>query len=150
MRVRVRDQQGMLSGLLFLTFATVGLFVSWDYPLGTAVRMSAGYFPRLLCILLASLGALICFRSMTVDGAVVGRVRLRPVVMVPIAVLAFAFTVEQFGLVLATVLVTILGGLASPQTRFREAAVAAIVLAAIACVIFVWAIGLPIAVWPEI
>jgi uncharacterized membrane protein YqjE len=62
----------------------------------------------------------------------------------------FAFTVEQFGLVLATILVTILGGLASPQTRFREAVIAAIVLAAIACVIFVWTIGLPIAVWPEI
>ena len=39
----------VLSGLLFIAIAAFGLWLSRDYPVGTALRMGTGYMPRLLC-----------------------------------------------------------------------------------------------------
>ena len=150
MRVRVRSQQDTLAGLLFLAVAIGGLWVSQDYPLGTAVRMSAGYVPRLLCILLALLGAFILASGLTVDGARLGRVRLRPVLLIPAAVAAFALTIQTLGLVLATLLITLLGSYATPRARLRDVLTTAAVLAVLTVAIFVWGIGLIIPIWPEL
>ena len=49
----------MLGFLLRLVISAFALWVAWDYPTGSAVRMSSGYFPRLLCLLLFGLGAVL-------------------------------------------------------------------------------------------
>jgi hypothetical protein len=148
-RVRVRSQQDTLAGVLFLVIAIGGLWIGREYPLGTGVRMSAGYVPRLLCILLAVLGAFILASGLTSDGPRVGRVRLRPVLLIPVAVAAFALAIQTLGLVLATLLVTVFGGYATPRARLPEILVTAAVLALVTVAIFVWGIGLIIPIWPE-
>ena len=77
-------------------------------------------------------------------------VRLRPVLLVTAAVVAFAYSVQTLGLVLATVLITVIGGFASPQVRVLEMAAVAMLLAIMATAIFIWGIGLPIPIWPEL
>ena len=42
-------RKDVLAGLLFMAIAVLGLWVSRDYPIGTALRMGTGYVPRLLC-----------------------------------------------------------------------------------------------------
>jgi hypothetical protein len=148
-RLRVRSQQDTLAGLLFLALAVGGLWVAQDYPLGTAVRMSAGYVPRLLCMLLALLGAFILASGLTIDGTPIGRVRLRPVLLIPAAVIAFALTIQTLGLVAATLLITLLGSYATPRARLGEILITAAVLALLTVAIFVWGIGLLIPIWPE-
>src|ERR1043165_7103976 len=49
----------VLSGLLFIAVAAFGLWASRNYPVGTALRMSTGYVPRLLCWVLLGLGVLV-------------------------------------------------------------------------------------------
>ena len=56
-RTTLLRRKDVLAGLLFVAVAVVGLYVSRDYPIGTAVRMGTGYVPRLLCWLLLGLGA---------------------------------------------------------------------------------------------
>jgi len=148
-RLRVRSQQDTLAGLLFLALAVGGLWVAQDYPLGTAVRMSAGYVPRLLCMLLALLGAFILASGLTIDGTPIGRVRLRPVLLIPAAVIAFALTIQTLGLVAATLLITLLGSYATPRARLGEILITAAVLALLTVAIFVWGIRLLIPIWPE-
>jgi putative tricarboxylic transport membrane protein len=148
-RLRVRSQQDTLAGLLFLALAVGGLWVAQDYPLGTAVRMSAGYVPRLLCMLLALLGAFILASGLTIDGTPIGRVRLRPVLLIPAAVIAFALTIQTLGLVAATLLITLLGSYATPRARLGEILITAAVLALLTVAIFIWGIGLLIPIWPE-
>ena len=46
----------VLSGLLFIAIAAIGLWASRNYPVGTALRMGTGYMPRLLCWMLLGLG----------------------------------------------------------------------------------------------
>ena len=48
--------KNVLAGLMFMAIAIFGLWVSRDYPIGTALRMGTGYVPRLLCWALLGLG----------------------------------------------------------------------------------------------
>ncbi len=150
MRIRVRNPQDLAAGLFFLAIAGGTLWVAWDYPTGTAVRMSSGYFPRLLCLLLALIGLFVTLRSLVVDGPALTAVRLRPVLLVTAAIVAFAYSIQTLGLVLATVLITMIGGFASPQVRALEMVAVAVLLAVMATAIFIWGIGLPIPIWPEL
>ena len=150
MRIRVRNPQDLLAGLFFLVIAGGALWVAWDYPTGSAVRMSSGYFPRLLCLLLAFIGLFVVLRSLVVEGPALGAVRLRPLLLITAAIVAFAYSVSRHsGLVIATGLITLIGGCASPQVRAIEMVAAAVVLAAMASAVFIWGIGLPIPIWPD-
>jgi putative tricarboxylic transport membrane protein len=147
--IRVRNPQDLLAGLFFLAIAGGALWVAWDYPTGTAVRMSSGYFPRLLCLLLAVIGLFVALRSLVIEGPALTAVRLRPVLLITAAVVAFAYSIQTLGLVVATTLITLIGGFASPRARLIEMIAAAVVLGAMATAIFIWGIGLPIPIWPE-
>lgn len=150
MRIRVRNPQDLLAGLFFVAIAVGALWVAWDYPTGSAVRMSSGYFPRLLCLLLAVIGLFVSLRSFVVEGPALTAVRLRPVLLVTAAVVVFAASIQTLGLVIASVLITVIGGFASPRVRLFEMLAAAAALALMTTAIFVWGIGLPIPIWPEL
>ena len=44
--------------------AALGLWLSRDYPIGTALRMGTGYVPRLLCWLLLGLGVIVLVQGL--------------------------------------------------------------------------------------
>ncbi len=61
---RVLARKNVLAGLLFVAVAALGLWLSRDYPIGTALRMGTGYVPRLLCWLLLGLGAIVLVQGL--------------------------------------------------------------------------------------
>ena len=148
---RILTRKDVLAGLLFVGTAVLGLWVSRDYPIGTAFRMGTGYVPRLLCWILLLLGAIILVQGVRAAEGESEDVplRRRPLVFVPLALVAFAFSVERLGLVLATVLLIGIGSLAGREMRPVETAVAGLALLAVSVAIFIWGLGLPIRVWPE-
>jgi hypothetical protein len=147
--IRIRNQQDFVAGLFFAAIAAGALWIAWGYPLGTAVRMNAGYFPRLLGFLLLGLGLIIVAGSLRVDGPALTPVNLRALVMIPAAVIAFGFATQYLGFVIAAVLVTVFGSFASPEMRLGETLIASLVLTLFAIGIFIWGVGLPIPLWPE-
>jgi hypothetical protein len=141
----------VLSGLLFIAVAAFGLWVSHDYPVGTALRMGTGYMPRLLCWLLLGLGALVLAQGLRQPAA---PLRLsaqggRAILSVTLALVAFALSIERLGLVLAIVLLTAIGALATRSLRPLETVIAALVLIALSWGIFIEGLGLAIPIWPE-
>jgi Tripartite tricarboxylate transporter TctB family len=54
--LQVLARRDVLAGLMFVGVALFGLWLSRDYPIGTALRMGTGYVPRLLCWILLGLG----------------------------------------------------------------------------------------------
>src|SRR5713101_10022181 len=60
-------RKDVLAGLLFVAVALFGLWLSRDYPIGTALRMGTGYVPRLLCWILLGLGTVILVQGLR-DG----------------------------------------------------------------------------------
>jgi putative tricarboxylic transport membrane protein len=148
-------RKDVLSGLLFLGFAVIGLVVSHDYPIGTTLRMGTGYVPRLLCWLLLGLGALILVQgaraaakeaelTVSTDGG------WRPVVFVTVGLVVFAVTIERLGLVVSIALLTGIGSLARRELRAIETVAAAVVLILMSWAIFIKGLGITIPVWPEL
>jgi hypothetical protein len=146
--VRVRNPHDFLAGLIFILIGAGALWIGWHYPAGRAVRMSAGDFPRVVSTVLAGLGAILVWGSLGRDGPPLAPLARRPLVMVPTAVVVFGISVEHVGFVAAAFLMTLLGSFAHQQARWGEALVTAVVLTGAAVVIFIWALGLSIPLWP--
>jgi hypothetical protein len=149
--LRALTRQDVLAGLMFIGFAALGLWLSRNYPIGTAVRMGTGYVPRLLCWILLLLGAVILVIGLRAADAEEGSpgLRWRPIVLIPAALVAFALTIERLGIVIAGLLLIGIGALGGRDLRVLEVVLAAAALVCFTWAIFVWALGLPIPVWPE-
>jgi hypothetical protein len=146
-------RKDVLAGLLFCGVALIGLIVSRDYPIGTALRMGTGYVPRLLCWMLLALGALVLLQGLR--DAEVGRIAAsgrsawRPVIFVTTSLVLFGLTIERLGLVVAILLLIGVGAVAARGLRPVETMAAAVVLIVLSWGIFIVGLGLAIPVWPE-
>jgi uncharacterized membrane protein YidH (DUF202 family) len=150
----VLTRTNVLAGLMFMAVAVFALWVSRNYSIGTAVRMGTGYVPRLLAWVLLGLGLLILIQDLwsrtQEQAADADRVSvLRPMLFVTLSILAFALTIERFGLVIATLLLIGIGSLAGPRERPLETLIVAVAMAAAAVGIFIFGLGLTISIWPE-
>jgi putative tricarboxylic transport membrane protein len=151
---RVLGRKDVLAGLLFIAVAALGLWLSRDYPIGTALRMGTGYVPRLLCWLLLGLGAIILVqglreaqdaRPLSSDDVSA----LRPVVFVTASLVIFGLSIERLGLVVSILLLIGVGAVAARGLRPLETLAAALVLIVLSWGIFILGLGLTIPVWPE-
>ncbi len=158
-RVRIREPEDCLSGLLFLFLGVGAAIIALNYPIGTAARMGAGYLPIMLGGLLALLGAIITLKSLDFSaaaddapassgfGAELRRV-MRPLVFVVAALLTFVYLLPRYGLVAAVIPLVLISALADHRPRLLMALPLSIGLAVLAVLIFVHGLGLPIRVWP--
>jgi hypothetical protein len=141
----------VLAGLMFMAVAGIGLAVSWNYPIGTAVRMGTGYVPRLFLWILMGLGLVVFFLGLQGSGEE-GKddppLQWRPLVLIPASQAVFALAIDDFGIIIAGLLMILVGGLASRESRWLEVVISAVVLVLFVWGIFVWALGLVIPVWP--
>lgn len=149
----VLQRKGVLSGLLFIGVAAFGLWVSREYPVGTASQMGTGYTPRLLLWVLMALGGLILISGLyeadrPSQAEATGGAAWRPVVFVTLSLVVFGLTLERLGLVLSVLLLTGIGGAAARSLRPLETAIAALVLVALCWLIFILGLSLTIPVWP--
>jgi hypothetical protein len=144
---------------MFIVIAAIGLWTSRNYPVGTALRMSTGYVPRLLCWLLMGLGAIVLVQGLLEapapepryepapqDGVIA---QLRPVVLVTVGLIAFGLTLEPFGLVLAIFVLVVIASFATRELKMWETLAAAAGLTVLTWAIFILGLGLPIQMWPD-
>lgn len=148
MNDRIRNPRDFFAGVIFLLFGLCAVLVGRDYPMGTARSMGAGYFPFVLGVLLLVLGAVICVKSLVVAGQKLEPIGLRPLLLVLMAIGAFAASVDSFGIVAATILMTVIGAAASPESRWLEVAVLTIALLGLSVGVFAYGLGLPFKLLP--
>jgi len=144
----IRINQDFVSGLMFAGWGIAGLWIARDYPMGSALRMGPGYVPRMLCWGLIALGAIIAIKGAMVAGEKITRWHWRPLVVVSIAVLAFAFLLEPGGIVAATFAIVVIGAFGGPEFRLVESLILATGLAIGATFIFIYGLKLPMPIWP--
>jgi putative tricarboxylic transport membrane protein len=157
--LRMLRRKNVLAGLMFIVIAAIGLWASRNYPVGTALRMSTGYVPRLLCWLLMGLGAVVLVQGLLEthrpeprrepspqDGVIA---QLRPVVLVTVGLIAFALALEPLGLVLAILVLVVIASFATRELQLWETLAAAAGLSMLTWVIFILGLGLPIQMWPD-
>src|SRR6266478_2885010 len=145
-------RKNVLAGLLFIAVAALGLWLSRDYPIGTALRMGTGYVPRLLCWLLLGLGVVVLVQGLReaqdARPLSAGDISaLRPVIFVTASLVIFGLSIERLGLVVSILLLTGVG--AARGLRPLETLAAAFALIVLSWGIFILGLGLTIPVWPE-
>lgn len=157
--VSIIRRKNVLSGVMFIAFAALGLWLSRDYPVGTALRMSTGYVPRLLCWVLMTLGIIVLLQGMREKQAsepvadppvsAGAPATLRPIVLVTAGLVAFGLALERLGLVAAIFLLVVIASFATRELKPWETLLAAAGLSVLTWAIFILGLGLPLQVWPD-
>jgi hypothetical protein len=152
--VAMLQQKNVLSGLLFIAVAAAGLWISRNYPIGTALRMGTGYVPRLLLWVLLFLGVIVMATGLRAGAGepqadAESTSVWRPLIFVTASLIAFGLTIERLGLVISILLLIGIGSLAAREMRLIETALTTLLLIVLSYGIFILGLGLTIPVWPE-
>jgi hypothetical protein len=149
MRYSLLRHQDFAAGGLFCVAGFAVIIGARAYPLGSAMRMGAGYFPLLLGVLLAILGGAVILRALlSRQRRAIEPLRFRPALLVGAGVLAFACLLGSIGLAAATFVLIGLSGLAHQESRLRELLPLGLVMAFFGAGVFVWGLGLPLPLLP--
>ena len=147
--MRIRSPKDFWSGLVFIAIAVAFMALAARYRLGTAEKMGPGFFPIMIGILQAGLGAILLGRSFVLDGPPLARMRLSPLAITVVAVVLFGIALDWLGLAAAITALVIVGAYADRSTRLVESVALAAALVFFSVVMFVWVLGLPLQVWPD-
>ena len=145
---RLFRQQDFWAGLMFMAFGAIGIGGGLMYRVGTTQEMGPGYFPRAIGVALVLLGAIIFMRGILAPGKEVSRWAIRPLILLIVGILAFAYTLEWLGFVVAATALIFLSGVGGKEFDFKEVILLCAAVVTSAVLIFVKALSLPIPVWP--
>lgn len=156
----IKSQRDFFAGLMFMAVGVAFAWGSTHYQIGTGARMGPGYFPLLLGVLLALIGAIVTFTATTVeteDGDPIGRWAWKPLVFILAANFAFGILlgglpslgIPPMGLIVAIYALVFIASLAGDRFKPLEVAILATILAVGSYAAFVWALKLQFQVWPS-
>ena len=158
--MKIKSQKDFFAGLMFTTVGAAFALGATSYTVGEGARMGPGYFPLMLGIVLAALGAFVTFESMvveTADGEKVGPWAWRPLGYILGANLAFGVLlggipkigIPSFGLILAIYALVLISSKAGDEFRLRDVLILATILAVGSYLAFILLLKLQIPVWPS-
>ena len=146
--MNIKSQKDFFSGLMFMA---VGIAFAWGattYKVGDGARMGPGYFPLMLGVLLAILGAVITFKAMVVEtegGDRIGAWAWKPLFFIITANLVFgvllgglpSIKLPAMGLIVGIYALTFIAANAGEEFKFKEVLILATVLAIISYLAFI-------------
>jgi putative tricarboxylic transport membrane protein len=130
----------------------VALFAFWassDLPGINRFSFGPGTAPRLTAGLLLLLGAAVAVSGLVKEGAPLQRFGVRGPLFVTAAIMLFAVAIHPLGLILTGILTFLVAAMGSPETRWGEATIAAVVLTLFCAVLFPYVLGLPFQMLPQ-
>ena len=149
--MRIKSQRDFWSGLMFVVAGIVFAVGATNYSMGTSARPGAGYFPLLLSVIMAILGAVVLFKSLTIEtpgGDPIGHIAWKPLLIIVAAIAVFGVTIELLGMVVSIPILIFIASLAGDEFHWRDVIVNAIVLTIGSWAIFILGLKLTIPVWP--
>jgi hypothetical protein len=157
--LKIKSQKDFFSGVMF---AGIGIAFAWgatSYSVGSGARMGPGYFPLMLGVLLAILGAVIIFTSIVVeteDGDRIGSWAWKPLAYVIGANLIFGVLLgglpkiglSAMGLMAAIYALVFVSSMAGEKVNFKHVTILATILAIGSYLAFIVLLKLQMPVWP--
>ena len=155
----IKSQKDFFAGLLFLVLGVAFALGARTYNVGTGARMGPGYFPLMLGVVLALLGAIEIIKALVTGkrgGDKVGKWAWRPICYVLGANLAFgvllgglpSIKVPAMGMIAAIYALTIIASLAGERFKLKDVLILATILAVGSYLAFIVLLKLQIPVWP--
>ena len=158
--MHIKSQKDFFCGLMFMT---VGVAFAWGtstYNVGTGARMGPGYFPLMLGILLAIIGAAVTFTALvveTVGGDKIGKWAWKPLFCIIAANVVFGILlagvprlgIPAFGMIIAIYALVFIASVAEAGWKVKTTFILATILALGSYLAFVVALKLQFPVWPS-
>ncbi|WP_295857242.1 tripartite tricarboxylate transporter TctB family protein [uncultured Xylophilus sp.] len=157
--MKIKSQKDFFAGLMFLL---IGIGFAWGattYSVGSGARMGPGYFPLVLGVVMALLGAALTMTALVVEtegGDKIGKWAWRPLFFIICANLAFGVLlgglpsvgIPAMGLIIGIYALVLISSLAGDEFKIGPTLILATVLAVGSYVAFIWALKLQMQVWP--
>ena len=148
MQLRIRSPEDFWSGLLFIGIGILAIYLSWDLPMGRALRMGPGYFPTWLGGIMIGFGVVIAALSFKMQLESDEEIRepwgFRPWLVLPGTFVLFAFMMQQRVGFVPSIMALIVGcALAHKDVNWLETILLSIFVTLGAVALFIWTIGLP-------
>jgi hypothetical protein len=140
----IRSSKDFWTGLIYIFFGSSALIIARDYPMGTAIKMGAAYFPTLLGGLMIVIGIISLVRSFLVTGTPIGRFTFKGLVLVVFSTILFGLLVRGAGLVIALPLLVIVSAYASREFRWGPSLIMAAGLTLFCIAVFLKGLGIPL------
>ena len=158
--MNIKSQKDFFSGLMFIIVGAAFAIGAYSYGMGQGARMGPGYFPRLLGIVLAILGSVVLFKSLTVatpDGDKIGSFAWKPLLCIIGANLIFGICIgglpsikfPALGMIVGIYALTFIASLAAEQYKIKEVFLLATFLAILSYLAFIVLLKLQFPVWPS-
>jgi len=158
--VKIKSQKDFFSGLLYTVVGAAFAYGATSYSIGSGARMGPGYFPLLLGVILAVLGAIILFKSLVVetsDGEPVGSFAWRPLLFIIGGNLLFGVLLgglpkiglPAMGLIVAIYGTTLVVSMAGEHFKLKEVIVLSTILSIMSYAAFIILLKLQFPVWPS-
>lgn len=153
MKIRLIRQRDFAAGLFFLILGALVAQGATAYNIGNAMRMGPGYFPLVLGVLQALIGLTLVVRNARISlvhdrSRWIEKPCLRSLSLIGLAMLVFAFALQTAGLVVATLGLVAISGVAYKSFCWKELGLLSGSLAAFVVIVFAWGLGLPLQVLP--
>ncbi|WP_019142525.1 tripartite tricarboxylate transporter TctB family protein [Noviherbaspirillum massiliense] len=139
----IRNPKDFWSGVIFIAFALVAIFVGRDYSMGSAARMGPAYFPTILGGLLGIIGAVSVIRSFVLQGEPVEKLVFKNIALVTLSVVLFGFLLRGAGLFLSVIVLVMVSGFASSRFKVLPFLAVAVFMAVFSVLVFVKGLSLP-------
>jgi len=168
--LKIKSERDFWSGLMFVAIGVIFAVGATNYSMGPAcppndpcaanlwARMSqlsahpgAGYFPLGLSLLLTILGAIVLFKSLTIEsegGDPVGKFAWRPLIVIVAAIAVFGGMLEPLGMLISIPVLIVLTSLAGDEFHWKGVLISAVILTVASWAIFVLGLKLTIPVLP--
>jgi hypothetical protein len=143
------DIPDLAFGVFLILLAIVALIGTRNLSLGKAADMGPGYVPRALAWIILGLGLAVGVNGFLAKPRALPGFKLRPILSVLVSLAVFALLLPKGGLALATLGTMACSTFATPDYKWRESAIFAIVITAFTVLLFVNGLGLPLSVWPR-
>ena len=149
--MKIKSMRDFLSGLMFVITGAGFAIGATNYSMGTSARPGAGYFPLLLSGILALLGAVVLFKSLTIEtegGDPVGDIAWRPLLVIVASITVFGLALPRLGMFITLPLLIIMVSFAGSEFKWVGVLISSVVLTAGSWVIFIWGLSLTIPLKP--
>lgn len=149
--MKIKSQRDFWSGLMFIVVGVAFAWGSTNYSFGAAARPGPGYFPFGLGVILAILGALVLFVSLTVEtetGEHVGRFAWKQILIILGAIVLFGLMLPRLGMIISLPLLVFISSMAGDEFHWGEALLNSAILTVGSWLIFIVGLSLTIPMWP--
>lgn len=142
--MKIKNQEDFWAGMMFASFGILAIWLSTDYPMGTASRMGPGYFPTYLGGMMLVLGAIVALMSLKgPEGAKITPFAWKPMIMLSLGFIVFGWGIDHIGFIPSLFAMILITAAAGSTFKVVEVLLLSVALIAGAVGVFIYGIELP-------